>query len=103
MSKRIGIFTWWENANYGGFLQALATQEYLKKLGHQPEMVNLKVKSSLWYKKSWKGWIYFVVIQVLFGFPLQVFLRYKRTYNMIAKYLTISPFKLKENYQKFAN
>ena len=36
---KIGIMTWWRNTNYGGFLQGLALQTFLKKNGFDVEMI----------------------------------------------------------------
>lgn len=36
---KIGIMTWWRNTNYGGFLQGLALQTFLKKNGYDVEMI----------------------------------------------------------------
>ncbi|MBR2344693.1 MAG: polysaccharide pyruvyl transferase family protein [Lentisphaeria bacterium] len=96
MGKKIGVFTWWDNANYGGFLQALATQEYLKKLGHQPEFIRLTDKF-LYYRKGRKEWLKFVLYQILFGFPLQTCLRYLNTHQIISRLLNASPFAFAHN------
>ena len=89
---KIGVFTWWKNANYGGFLQALATQEYLKKLGNQPEMVDLGTHPLIFS---------FVVRVLYFSFHkflrasfIQISLRYYRIYKTLRKKFTISPFRL---------
>lgn len=37
---KIGIVTFYQECNYGAFLQALGTYTYLKKLGHNPEFIN---------------------------------------------------------------
>lgn len=37
---RIGVTTWFRDMNYGTILQALALQTYLKKLGHEPCLIN---------------------------------------------------------------
>ena len=39
---RIGILTFYESDNYGTVLQAYALQEYLKRLGHEVSLINLK-------------------------------------------------------------
>ena len=36
---KIGVMTWWRNTNYGGFLQGLALQTFLKKNGYDVEMI----------------------------------------------------------------
>ena len=36
---KIGVMTWWRNTNYGGFLQGLALQTFLRKRGYDVEMV----------------------------------------------------------------
>lgn len=37
---KIGVTTWFRDMNYGTILQALALQTYLKKLGHEPSLIN---------------------------------------------------------------
>ncbi len=37
---RIGVTTWFRDMNYGTVLQALALQTYLKKIGHEPALIN---------------------------------------------------------------
>lgn len=38
--RKIGIMTWWHNANYGGFLQAIALQTFLSRRGHDVELID---------------------------------------------------------------
>lgn len=40
LSMKIGIMTWWHNTNYGGFLQGLATHEFLRRNGIDAELVD---------------------------------------------------------------
>lgn len=42
---KIGIITWFTGPNYGTNLQAIALQYYLRKQGHDVEIVNCEVKS----------------------------------------------------------
>ena len=42
---RIGIITWFTGPNYGTNLQAIALQYYLRKQGHEVEIVNCEVES----------------------------------------------------------
>lgn len=42
---RIGIITWFTGPNYGTNLQAIALQYYLRKQGHEVELVNCEVES----------------------------------------------------------
>lgn len=37
---KIGIMTWWHNANYGGFLQGIALQNYLERQGYDAELLD---------------------------------------------------------------
>lgn len=43
---KIGIITWFTGPNYGTNLQAIALQYYLRKLGHEVEIINYEVSSS---------------------------------------------------------
>ena len=42
---KIGIITFHGSHNYGSVLQAYATQETIKKLGYQSEIINFRMKS----------------------------------------------------------
>lgn len=45
-NMKIGIITWFTGPNYGTNLQAIALQYYLRKEGHEVEIINYEVSSS---------------------------------------------------------
>lgn len=45
---KIAILTMEFNNNYGGMLQAFALMESLKRLGHEPTLIRLKIKHKYW-------------------------------------------------------
>ena len=51
---RIGVLTFYNNANFGANLQALSTYRYLLNNGHEPVFINYKSKANLmrWTKKQ---------------------------------------------------
>ena len=40
---KIGIITWFKYENYGTKLQAIALQQYLKKLNYSVDLINFEV------------------------------------------------------------
>jgi hypothetical protein len=47
---KIAILTMVFNNNYGGMLQAYALLKYLRRLGHETTLINVKYKRQPYYK-----------------------------------------------------
>lgn len=101
---RIGIMTWWRNANYGGFLQGLALQTFLQKNGFDVEMINYGFPptrfsaTSLFtpQRVSWLRYFLLVIANVFRAVLINggLFARIRRlrkTCNLFREYVRISP------------
>lgn len=94
---KIGILTFHAQINYGGVLQCFALQEALKKLGHEPIIIDRwfsEDNSALnpHIDKSVKGVIK-RLLRRLFGCGENERLkRYKKTNSFIKQYLNLTPY-----------
>lgn len=101
---KIGIMTWWRNANYGGFLQGLALQTFLQKNGFDVELINydfpptrFSVGSLIFPRHvTWLRYLLLVLANILRVFLINGgFLarirRLRKTCKLFCRYLKISP------------
>ena len=101
---KIGIMTWWRNTNYGGFLQGLALQTFLRKNGYDVEMIpfaswggRFLPYTAIWPQriKSLRQFVGAVVnaFLALFidGKPFARMNRLRKTQALIDEYIKTSP------------
>ena len=101
---KIGVMTWWRNTNYGGFLQGLALQTFLRKRGYDVEMVkyafslgSLSPSSVVWPSRirSVRGLLPALkdalLALVVNSSPFARMSRLKKTQRLFDRYIRTSP------------
>lgn len=94
---KIGILTFHAQINYGGVLQCFALQEALKRLGHEPIIINRwfsEDNSALnpHIDKSVKGILKQLLRRLFCCGEKERLERYKKTNNFINQYLKLTPY-----------
>lgn len=104
--KKIGITTIYSVPNYGSVLQAFATQEIIKKLGYECQIINYKYPNKWHYKIGFKKMKWTSRIAIFIGLKpqhrkIQKLEKFKKTFfNFTRIYKDIDELK-KEDWSQF--